>query len=250
MFVAASTECFHDLPLDEAIEKFVDLEFTAIDLAIHEGQRHLKPSEVTNDLNEAIHRCSMTQRLNLIGYSIDIHAEGEEYFDQFTACCQLAKQTKVVTLTVPSAPLGTPFNEEVERFKRLVKIADQHGVRVGMRSQHGCLSEDPDTVSVICDHVKELALSFDPSQYMYHQPNPRDTDKLLKYVHQVYLRDTLENKMQVRVGQGNVEYGKLVNLLHKIGYNRALTVHILPEGDSDHFAELRKLRLLLESLVI
>jgi sugar phosphate isomerase/epimerase len=188
--------------------------------------------------------------LNLVSYSFDIQATGEAYFDQFKACCQLAKATRIVTATVPSSPLGTPFNEEVERFKRLVKIAETQGVRVGMRSQHGCLSEDPDTVSVICDHVKGLALTFDPSQYVYRHNQPRDTEKLMKYVHQVYLRDSTKDKLQVRVGQGVIEYGKLVNQLVKVGYQRSLCVHILPQDDQEHISELRKMRLLLESLLI
>jgi hypothetical protein len=60
----------------------------------------------------------------------------------------MAKGAKVVTLTVPSAELGTPFNEEVEHLRRLVDIADRHGVRVGIKSQVGRMSADPDTVMV------------------------------------------------------------------------------------------------------
>jgi sugar phosphate isomerase/epimerase len=250
VFVSVSTECFAELPLEEAIQKLADLEYASIEIAVHEHQDQLKPSEVASNLSGAIARCGAKRRLNLVSYGLDIRADGEAYFEQFDACCQLAKATRIVALTVPSSPLGTPFNEEVERFKRMVKMADSHGVRVGMRSQHGCLSEDPDTVSVICDHVKGLALSFDPSQYLFRQNQPRDTERLMKYVHQVYLRDSSKDKLQVRVGQGVIEYGKLVNQLAKVGYNRSLCVHILPQDDVDQLAELRKMRLLLESLLV
>ena len=94
-----------------------------------------------------------TRRLTVVGLSLDIDDEGEEYFNTFTKCCELAKLSKIVSLTVPSGEHGTPFNEEVERYKRLVKIAEQHGVRVAMRSKVGNISADPDTVSVICGHV-------------------------------------------------------------------------------------------------
>ena len=250
MFVSASTECFPDLSLDETINKLADLEYTSIEICVHEHQNQLKPSDVASNVAAAVAKCGSKRRLNLVSYSFDIRATGEDYFDQFNACCQLAKATRIVTTTVPSAPLGTPFNEEVERFKRLVKIAETHGVRVGMRSEHGCLSEDPDTVGVICDHVKGLALSFDPSQYVYRHNQPRDPERLMKYVHQVYLRDSTKDKMQVRVGQGIIEYGKIVNQLNKVGYHRSLCVHILPHEDQDHIGELRKMRLLLESIMI
>ncbi len=153
---------------------------------------------------------------------------------------------------MPSGEHGTPFNEEVERYKRLVKIAERHGVRVAMRSKVGNISADPDTVSVICGHVQGLGLSLDPSHFHFGQPpETMNYEKLLGYVHNVYLRDSTPDNLQVRVGQGIIEYGKLINLLRKAGYDRALCVDIQPQDDdTDHDGELRKLRLLLESLVM
>jgi sugar phosphate isomerase/epimerase len=77
-------------------------------------------------------------------------------------------------------------------------------------------------------------------------------EKLMGYVHNVYLRDSTPEQLQVRVGQGIIEYGKLINLLKKAKYDRALCVDIqpVPDSDIDHDGELRKLRLLLESLVM
>ena len=55
--------------------------------------------------------------------------------------------------------------------------------------------------------------------------------------------------MQVRVGQGEVDYGKLISQLNRVKYNRALCVRITEMPDVDHMVELRKVRLLLESLL-
>ena len=65
----------------------------------------------------------------------------------------------------------------------------------------------------------------------------------------VRLRDTTKERLQVRVGQGLVEYGKLIQQLGKYRYDRALSVDILPMPEVDQNAELRKIRLLLESLL-
>ncbi len=51
------------------------------------------------------------------------------------------------------------------------------------------------------------------------------------------------------MGQGLVEYGRLVTQLAKVHYNRALVVDIAEMEGVDQFAELRKMRLLLESLL-
>lgn len=253
MFVAATTQCFPDRPLNRAIEKLADLEFSHIEIGVHESSQHLKPSEVVADPARCYDMINSTRRLTVTGLSLEIEGEGEEYFNTFTKCCELAKLSKIVTLTVPSGEHGTPFNEEVERYKQLVKIAEKHGVRVAMRSKVGNISADPDTVSVICGHVNGLGLSLDPSHYHYgNPPETMNYEKLMGYVHNVYLRDSTPEELQVRVGQGIIEYGKLINLLKKANYDRALCVDIqpMPDSDIDHDGELRKLRLLLESLVI
>ena len=250
MFVAASTDCFRDFSFEDAIEKLVDLEFTAVELSIDQSGNQIRPTDIRDDLNAAFVQCSSTRRMNVSGYSLVIDAQGDEFLDLFTACCKLAKAAKVVSVTVPSGEHGTPFNEEVEKLKQLVKIGQQHGVRVGVRSQVKHLSEDPDTVSVICGHVKGLGLSLDPSHYVYQNDRPANYEKLLEYVQTVFLRDSTKNDLQVRVGQGVIDFGKLINQLRKIGYNRALVVDIPPKDGVDHLGEIRKMRLLLESLLL
>jgi sugar phosphate isomerase/epimerase len=71
----------------------------------------------------------------------------------------------------------------------------------------------------------------------------------MKYVYHVHLRDTSKKQLQVRVGQGEVEYGRLITQLERVKYNRALSVNITEMPEVDHSSELRKLRLLLESLL-
>lgn len=249
MFVAATTECFGSLPLVPALEKLVELEFASVEIAIHEGGGQLKPSEVMSDLKKAVTLCRHTHRLDLVAYSVEIAATGEEHYEQFTACCKLAKATKVVQITVPSAELGTPFNEEVEHLRRLVAIATHAGARVSIRSQIGRLSEDPDTVVVLCDNVAGLGVTFDPSHYICGAQRNKNVDKLMKYTYHTHLRDTSKKQLQVRVGQGEVEYGRLISQLRKFKYKRALCVNITEMPEVDHPGELRKLRLLLESLI-
>ena len=249
MLVAASTECFRNLPLRETIDRIVDLEYSAIEIDIHERGNHLKPSQVLADLDAAIDITRNTHRAAVVSYSVEIEAEGEQHYDQFAACCRLAKATKIVTLTVSSAELGTPFNQEVEHLQRLVSLAESQGVRVGIKSQVGRLSEDPDTVRVLCDNVDGLGLTLDPSHYLCNPQGPRSYDKLMKYVYHVHLRDSTPTKLQVRIGQGDIEYGRLVNMLRQVNYDRALSVHLDELPGVDHVAEMRKMRLLLESLL-
>ena len=72
MFVAASTRCFADLPLDAALQRLVDLEYTCVEIMIHEAEGHMKPSEVLADLDAAVRLCRQTHRLTPIAFSVDI----------------------------------------------------------------------------------------------------------------------------------------------------------------------------------
>ncbi|MDA0661057.1 MAG: sugar phosphate isomerase/epimerase [Planctomycetota bacterium] len=249
MIIAASTACFPHLSLIECFDRLVDLEYTSVEIAIHDDGKQITAAEVLADTEYAARICRDTHRLNLTGYSLDIHATGEAHLEQFAACCRLAKATKVATLTIPSSPLGTPFNEEVERLRKLVEIADVESVRVGIRSQREHFSEDPDTVVVLCDNVRGLGVSLDPSHYMNGPHARRGYDQLFKYAFNIYLRDSTKDKIQVRVGQGEIDYGKLITQLEKVHYNRALCVDIVPQDEVDHASEMRKLRMLLDSLL-
>lgn len=249
MFVAASSECFPNLSLDGVLQRLVDLEFSNIEIALHERGGHMKPSEIARDLDSAIAACRETYRLTISGYSVEIDAEGEEYYDQFTACCRLAKATKVVSLTAPAAEIGTPFNAEIDRLKRMVSIASQEGVRVGIKTETGRITQDPDTAVVLCDNVKGLGLTLDPSHYVYGPHAGGNYDQVFRYVYNVHLRDTSKDKLQVRIGQGEIEYSRLITQLEKLKYNRALVIHITEMEGVDHVAELRKMRLLLESML-
>ena len=57
--------------------------------------------------------------------------------------------------------------------------------------------------------------------------------------------------MQVHVGQGEVEYGRVINQLARYSYDRLLTVDIrdVPDDSVPKQHEVRKLKYLLESLV-
>ena len=249
VFVAASTACYAELALAEAVERLADLSFGALEITIHAGSPQLTPEFVTAELEKSIAICAHTNRMDVIAYDVIIAAEGETYYQQFEAICQLAKATKVISVTVPSAELGTPFNEEIERLRRMVKMGVKAGINVSIRSQIGCLSENPDTVISLCDNVEGLGITLDPSHYICGPYDERSCEKLMKYVSHVRLRDSTEQDMQVRVGQGIIEYGRLVNQLSKVNYRRTLCVHITELPDIDHVGELRKMRLLLESLL-
>ena len=111
------------------------------------------------------------------------------------------------------------------------------------------MSEDPDTLMVLCNNCEGLGITLDPSVYISGPANGKSLDNILKFVCNVHLRDSRPDAFQVSVGQGEVDYGKIVTQLEREKYDRALTVHMTPTEELDHRVELRKLRRLLETLM-
>ncbi|QDS96599.1 hypothetical protein FF011L_54110 [Roseimaritima multifibrata] len=248
MIIAATLECLPDRCFEDAIELLNDLEFTAVEIDLH-SDGHVDPADLLTVPEKVVHQVRHSHRMEISGYSIDLKQSGAEHYALFDEICKFAKATRVVTLTVPSAELGTPFNEEVEHLQRLVDLAEAQGARVAVKCELGRLSEDPDTLMVLCDNVHGLGITMDPSVFICGPAKNKNLDRILKYVYNIHLRDSLPDKFHASVGQGEIDYGKWVSLLERERYNRALTVSIPPTEGLDHRVELRKLRRLLESLI-
>jgi sugar phosphate isomerase/epimerase len=248
VFVCVSTECFPDLPLDQAMERLAELEYTAVEIDIHEGGSHLQPDAVLADPTAAVAACSDLQRLKPVALSFAAPTDDTVY-EKFDACCRLAKSLGIVTLVVESSELGTPFNGEIERLRKFVAIAASYGMLVGVKTEAERMTQDAETTASLCRNVPGLGVTLDPSHSIFGRKKPASWDSILQYVCHVHLRDTKPEAFQVRVGQGNVEYGRIVSQLSRVGYKRGLCAHVPPLEGIDQVGELRKMRLLLETLV-
>ena len=254
MFVACSTLCFGRHPLERALTVIAELEFNKVDVAIHEHGRHLRPSEVAADVGRAAARLRLGPGLSPAAFSVEIDAPNkQEYQRQFKAVCRLARISAVPLLTLTPARAGTPLNAEVERLTRLVGLADADGILMTVATRMGTLTEDPDGAVTLCQRVPGLGLTLDPSHYIAGRPQGKGYDQVFPHVRHVHLRDTGRgpDQFQVRVGQGEVEYGRIVTQLSRQHYDRLLTVDIrdIPDAPFAMEPEVRKLKYLLESLV-
>lgn len=254
MYVACSTLCFARLPLERALRLIGELEFSKLDVAIHEKGPHLRPSEVVQDVALASQRIRIGPSLTPAAFSVEIDTpDPQEYERQLRAICKLARQSTVSIITIPAASNTTLTDVEVERLGNLVRLVEKEGLVLTVATRIGTLTELPSGCLELCQRVPGLGLTLDPSHFINgpHQGGP--FDELYPFVRHVHLRDTGREpgKFQVRVGQGEVEYGRIISLLERHRYDRLLTVAIQDVADAP-FAmetEVRKLKFLLESLV-
>jgi len=254
VFVACSTLCFSKEPLESALRHIAELEFNKIDLAIVEHSPHLRPSEVAENPEAALHRIRYGPSLTISALYLDFGAVDSKILRRrFEAMCRLAKPLTVAVLTIPAAPLGTPFEEEVQRLTGLAEIATREGLVLTVETHSQTLTADPATAVALCKVVPGLGLTLDPSHYIHGPNQGASIDEVFPFVQNIHLRDTgrQPGDFQVRVGQGEVEYGRIVSQLERYGYDRSLTVAIFDylESPFDNEVEVRKLKLLLESLI-
>lgn len=247
MFVAASTRSFSDKSLAEALYLLDDLEYDKVELWIDEKHTQLKLSEIVRDPDRFCSRYREFTRLTPVAFCLENDVSPAD----FTILTRIAKQMRVAQITLPSSQLGTPFNSEIDRLRELLKIASQDGILVSIKTKTGHLTEDPDTAIELCQAAPGLGLTLDPSYYMCGPHRGGNFDQVYSFVQHLHLRDTTPDQLQVPVGLGQMDYNRLITQLERVKYNRALSVEILPElTDPDsRLIELRKMRLLLESLL-
>lgn len=256
MFVACSTLCFAREPLEKALRQIAELEFDKFELAVLEDGPHLRPSEVGDDPDAALQRLRRAPSLTPSALHIDfgpVDWNDPAIRRRFEGHCRFAKALGVAVMTMPAAPSGTPLDQEIKRLSSLAATAMLDGLVLALLTAGDTLAGDPQIALQLCQLVPGLGLTLDPSHWLQGPHKESDFDVLYPHVQNVHLRDTGKNpgEFQVRVGQGQIEYARIVAQLQRHGYNRALTIAIIdhPDNPFDREVEVRKLKLLIETLL-
>jgi sugar phosphate isomerase/epimerase len=253
VYVACSTLCFSQQPLDSALRQIRDMNFAKADLAIHEDGPHLRPSQMTGEIGK------IAQKIKASNVSIAaIHTtfaalDGPEIRNQLRGVCRLARMLTVPLVSVQASPKEADLAQEITRLTDWVKIAEVEGTILTVETNSSTLTVDPKVAIELCQKVSGLGLTLDPSHYIANTQGPVEYETLYPYVKHVRLRDSAAkpDAFQVPIGMGALEYGRIITQLDRFRYNRALTVdvHDIPGSHYPVEPEVRKLKYLLESLV-
>src|SRR5262245_57387623 len=229
------------------------MEFSRVEIALVENWAHLNPSEIVNDPAAAVRRIRLGPSLSAVALYVGISAEDPaEYRRQFEAICKLAKMLTITCITIPTAPVGSDMATEINRLRDLSDSARTGGITLCIENHVGRLAQDPATAVALCKAVPDLGITLDPSHYVNGPHQNREYGEVFPYVQHVHLRDsgTGPNQMQVQIGQGLIEYSRVLSQLDRYNYQRNISIEITeePGGTLDVETEVRKLKLLLESL--
>lgn len=246
MILAASTRCFAEMDFWQALHQISELEFDRVEIWLDENGS-LKPSAVVAEPEEFISKMREQTRLSPIALTLSHDVDTAT----FQGLCRVGKALRMTQFVVPSSPLGTPFNLEIDRLRQLVQIASADGIRVAIKTQAGRLSGDAHTAVELCQAVDRLGLAFDPSYFLDPKASEDVIELVAPYTLHVHLRDSTSEHLQVQVGLGEIDYSKLIAELERQRFSRAISVELIPELQDleSRPLELRKLRMLIESLL-
>lgn len=248
MFVCASTRCYPRQTLEESCALLADLQFDKFEIWVDDATSLVRPADIGGAPEAFAARVREQTRLSPVAFCLGSETVGGDVFAGIT---KAAKLLSITQITVPSSPLGTPFNAEIDRLKELVGIGRLEGVRVSIKTQSGRLTEDPRTAVELCQAAKGLGLTYDPSYYLSSPLGEQAGEMMFPHTLHVHLRDSTPSDLQVQVGLGLIDYSHIIARLQRQRYNRALSIELLPDrSDAETIGlELRKLRMLLTTLL-
>src|SRR5262249_34785512 len=167
VYVACSTLCFGRAPLPQALRTIGELQFSKVDVALHEDGPHLKPSEVRADPTRAAQLLRSAPSLTVAAFHVrpgtDDPAELEA---RLRAVCRLARLCTVPLLCLPAAPRGADFDAEVDRLTELQRLVAGEGLILTVETHADTLTADPAGAAELCRRVRGLGLTLDPSHYV------------------------------------------------------------------------------------
>jgi sugar phosphate isomerase/epimerase len=235
------------MPISAACGQLEDIGFDKAEIWINSQFEQLTVKDVVDDTDAVVTQLREASRLSPVA----LFLEDEVSLSDFEAILSFAKQLRIAQVTIHASPLGTPFNTEIDRLRERNSACHKEGVRLSILTKTGHLTQDPHTAVELCQSVKGLGITLDPSYYICTPQGSIEHDVVFPYVAHCHLRDTSTTELQVPGGLGDVDYNRITSILRQEGFKGNLSVDLLPNtmtGDERQL-ELRKLRLLLESML-
>ena len=253
MHLACSTRCFATLDLSEAFRKMREMGFSKVDLALLDGGPHPSPGDVAEDaasVAQYLRASNMTFCAFHLGLEEGVSVS--DGVDLVRAVGRLARLLAAPVVTLK--PTGTgDLHDEAKRLTAFALAAGTEGVTLCVETCAGTLTDDPDTAAELCRRVPDLGIAYDPGQLLRGDHADAAVEPMYPFVRHVRVRDTGSSpeQSQTRVGQGNVEFGRITSSLERAGYSRAITIdmHDDPNCGFPVAPEVRKLKYLVESMI-
>ena len=261
MSIACSTSAWTG-SLDGALAQIADMGFEHVDLISIPSWGHIVPADLAADFDGGaleIEALLAKHKLTPVALNVGV-AHLHERSDQavndqrLSECRALAKLMNRLGVKVASFAPGQKWSEnpwekvledEVETLNEMLEIARAASVTFAIELHYNTAFETLEQARQLLGAVPELMIAYDPSHFVMQGIDVVDTAKLLDRSAHVHLRDAGPEQMQVPLGQGNVDFGWILDALAERGYQGHYSIEYLPDIEGSPGAQIEKLRNLL-----
>lgn len=167
-------------------------------------------------------------------------------FPRFRAICEFASELRVPVICY-SAPIeAAGWERSLRRYERLLALAQERALTLAVEAHARTALERPDAAVRFCEALEGIALTLDPS-HMWAGPNQgAPFDELYPFVRHTHWRDSgfSWGEVQQSVGEGSVDFARVVAGLREAGYDGAYSVEYIdtfPNGTRENIVGMKRL---------
>jgi len=259
MRVACSTTVRYKQDVESALQKIRDMGFDAVDLLTIDGWAHIDPAELA-DRGEAWFRRldELFARFQLYPVALNIGTRSqlfdrspqavEERLREIRAAIGLMKRFSIPVAVIQprGKDLSRPYSEVMldcaSTLKEILGIAAEEGVRLALELHIDSPFETPEQAEELIARIPDLRLVYDPSHLVMQGIDIRETGGLMDRSIHVHLRDAAPGKMQVRLGEGNVDMDWVLSELKRRNYAGSISIEYLESDEYDVEEDVLRLR--------
>ena len=259
MRIACSTLCFTQHPLDEALRRIAQLEFSYVDLGVQRWA-HVSASQLVHSGEEFA--ASLRRDLEQAGITLSAMNVGLEQnadvslIAQTEAVCALAAAHSLPAICVNAPARDTPLGTAITEFRQLAAVAACFNVTLCLETHVNCLTELPAVAVRLVESVPNLGLALDPSHFYAGPWQGRDFSITYPHTHIVHLRDAGNSPEDIQMppGKGCVDFAGILRGLTQHGFSGMLAVEYIDtripmDAYDDHVRQVREMANLAETLL-
>jgi len=226
-----------------------------------------KIMEIKNTLSNNNIGISNLNAFTLFGIKDTYHPswieEDQEYrkirIDHTINCLKLANKLGAKNISVePGGPFKNSSNREkyldlfIDGINQVLPVAEKEKVKILVEPEPGLLLENSNEFLQFIKNFNSeyIGINFDIGHFVCVNEDPSElVSKLKEYIHHFHLAD-IKNRIHNHLipGLGSINFKKVINSIHHMGYNGFITVELYPYKDKPSEAALKSFQYLQEIL--
>jgi sugar phosphate isomerase/epimerase len=223
-----------------------DLGFSAVDVGVLPGSAHTTPAAVNDNPRAAADRVLGWLEFTRLVVA-DVFAEMSDSFEElavnhprvevrqqswldFQRLLEFSHRIRSPGLTVlpgvafPGVDDKQSLTLAATELQRRAEIAGEKGVTLSIEPHYGSIVSTPAAALELLSQAPDVGLTLDYSHFVFQGITQSEVDVLLPRSRHLHLRPAASGDMQMRTGEGAIDFSEMVRRLTQARYSGYLSV--------------------------